>query len=128
MHFINDLFSVTGKTVEATSGNFTLRLNASHPVYRGHFPNNPITPGVCSLEIIKELIELDFSRCGHLSEVESIKFLSFINPLATPEITADLKILKTSSGIWRVRGMLSADRKPVVKIVMQFGINASQSL
>lgn len=128
MHFINDLFSVTGQNLEASSGNFTLQLNASHPVYLGHFPGNPITPGVCSLEMLKELIEVNFPWCGQLAEVKTIKFLNFISPLATPEITADLQIVETSSGIWRVRGILSADRKPVVKAVMQYVLNASQTL
>jgi 3-hydroxyacyl-[acyl-carrier-protein] dehydratase len=128
MHFINDLFSVTGNNVDATSGNFTLSVNATHPVYQGHFPGNPITPGVCSMEMLKELTETYFSWCGQLAEVKTIKFLSFINPLATAEITADLQILEMSSGIWRVRGMLCADEKPAVKVVMRYELNASQTL
>jgi 3-hydroxyacyl-[acyl-carrier-protein] dehydratase len=128
MHFTDDLFSVTGENVEATSGNFTLRLNASHSIYRGHFPDNPITPGVCSLEIFIELMEVNFSWCGQLAEVETIKFLNFISPLATSEITVDLQILEISSGIWRVRGMLCADKKPAVKVVMRYGLNTSQTL
>jgi 3-hydroxyacyl-[acyl-carrier-protein] dehydratase len=128
MHFTNDLFSVVKKSVETTSGTFTMRLNASHRIYSGHFPDNPITPGVCSLEIIKELVGINFPTCGNLKEVKSIKFLSFINPRITPEITVDLQIIETSSGLWRVRGVLCADRKPAVKVVMQYGINVSQSL
>lgn len=128
MHFINNLFSVTEKKLEADGGDFTLRLNASHPIYRGHFPGNPITPGVCSLEIFRELVGTYFSGRGHLAEVETIKFLSFISPVATPEITVELKMLETSRGIWRVRGMLGVDQKPAVKVVMRYGINISQKL
>ena len=29
----------------------TLTLNAEHPIFKGHFPNNPVTPGVCMMQI-----------------------------------------------------------------------------
>ena len=34
-----------------------ITLNPAHPIFAGHFPGNPITPGVCMLQIIKELTE-----------------------------------------------------------------------
>ena len=33
----------------------TLTLNAEHPIFKGHFPNNPVTPGVCMMQIVKNL-------------------------------------------------------------------------
>lgn len=35
----------------------TLTLNAEHPIFKGHFPNNPVTPGVCMMQIVKNLTE-----------------------------------------------------------------------
>ena len=29
---------------------FRVRLDAAHPVYAGHFPGNPVLPGVCTLQ------------------------------------------------------------------------------
>ena len=31
---------------------FRVRLDAAHPVYAGHFPGNPVLPGVCTLQIV----------------------------------------------------------------------------
>ncbi|MFQ7386709.1 MAG: hypothetical protein ACLRM8_02525 [Alistipes sp.] len=31
---------------------FRVRLDASHPVYRGHFPGHPVLPGVCTLQLV----------------------------------------------------------------------------
>lgn len=32
-------------------------LNPQHAIYSGHFPQQPVVPGVCMLQIIKECIE-----------------------------------------------------------------------
>ena len=34
-----------------------IKLNKDHDIYNGHFPNNPITPGVIIIQIIKEILE-----------------------------------------------------------------------
>ena len=28
-----------------------IELNPAHDVFKGHFPNNPVTPGVCMLQV-----------------------------------------------------------------------------
>jgi len=33
-----------------------ISLIKDHEVFRGHFPDNPILPGVCTVQIIKELM------------------------------------------------------------------------
>lgn len=35
---------------------FRLRLNPEHFIYQAHFPGEPVTPGVCILQIGKELL------------------------------------------------------------------------
>jgi 3-hydroxymyristoyl/3-hydroxydecanoyl-(acyl carrier protein) dehydratase len=34
----------------------TIRLNPDHAIFAGHFPGQPVVPGVCMLQIIKELL------------------------------------------------------------------------
>jgi len=34
-----------------------IRLNPNHEVYRGHFPQQAVVPGVVQLQIVKELLE-----------------------------------------------------------------------
>lgn len=35
---------------------FRVRLDAAHPIYAGHFPGNPVLPGVCTLQIVRECL------------------------------------------------------------------------
>jgi 3-hydroxyacyl-[acyl-carrier-protein] dehydratase len=63
-----------------------LVLNPSHEIYKLHFPGNPITPGVCLLQISLELLNFKFERKLRLIGAKNIKYLKVINPLENPRI------------------------------------------
>jgi 3-hydroxyacyl-[acyl-carrier-protein] dehydratase len=69
-----------------------VRLIPSHRIFSGHFPGNPILPGVCSVQIIKEIIESYLGKDLMLAYAGQIKYLGFINPSATPVIMLDIEI------------------------------------
>lgn len=60
-------------------------FDPEHIIYKAHFPNNPITPGVILLQICKEcvmrIIQLqeDISNVI-ISNIKMIKFTNFIIP------------------------------------------------
>ncbi|PWT73250.1 MAG: 3-hydroxyacyl-ACP dehydratase [Bacteroidetes bacterium] len=68
-----------------------LRINPGHPIFEGHFPGQPVVPGVCMIEIIKELIERATSNKTRLVKSEFAKFLAMIDPRRTQMIQAEIK-------------------------------------
>ena len=36
---------------------YTIVVNENHFIYKAHFPNNPITPGVCMVQMIEEIMK-----------------------------------------------------------------------
>lgn len=70
-----------------------VELNASHEIFKGHFPNNPVTPGVCMLQILKELTERAVNKKLFIKECTNVKFMALINP----EINSVLDIAITLS-------------------------------
>ena len=60
-------------------------LNPQHAIYNGHFPQQPVVPGVCMLQMIKECIEKIQQAPLQYKQIASCKFLSVINPNETPE-------------------------------------------
>jgi len=68
-------------------------LNDKHEVFKGHFPNNPVTPGVGMMQIIKELTEEITGKKLFLSNASNVKFMALINPEATPDLKLELDIL-----------------------------------
>jgi 3-hydroxyacyl-[acyl-carrier-protein] dehydratase len=57
-----------------------LLTNPSHFIYKAHFPENPITPGVCIIQTAGELLEQKVNRKLFLKTVKNVKFLSVIIP------------------------------------------------
>jgi 3-hydroxyacyl-[acyl-carrier-protein] dehydratase len=67
-------------------------LNDSHPIYKGHFPGNPVVPGACQVQMVRELIEKVVAHPVRLTESDNIKFLSMINPRNNPQLEIKIEI------------------------------------
>lgn len=78
---INDFFIVLD-TKENTPGilRSEIKLNKEHDIFKGHFPGMPIVPGICMIQIIKEVLSIYVEKDLLLKNADSIKFLSIINP------------------------------------------------
>lgn len=68
-----------------------VQLNPEHHIFEGHFPEQPIVPGVCTLQIIKECVEEIMDKPLIYSSISSCKFTSMILPSTDIiEITVNL--------------------------------------
>lgn len=67
-----------------------LSIDKDHEILKGHFPGQPVVPGVCMMQIVKELVERQTKRALRLTEAENIKFLSVIDPTRNNEIEASI--------------------------------------
>ena len=59
---------------------FRVRLDASHPVYRGHFPGHPVLPGVCTLQLVRECLNRGTGRRFRYAAIRECKFLGMVVP------------------------------------------------
>lgn len=69
-----------------------VRLQPEHSIFLGHFPGNPVTPGVCMLQLIKELVEKQLDKKLFLSRGVNVKFTARINPFEQPLLKVLLDI------------------------------------
>jgi len=67
-----------------------ITLDASHDIFKGHFPGNPIMPGVCMMQIIKELTEEVLDKELLLQTSTNIKFMAKINPETNPNLVLNI--------------------------------------
>jgi 3-hydroxyacyl-[acyl-carrier-protein] dehydratase len=82
----NSFYTVTNAESIDNSYRVSAELNASHQIYKAHFPENPITPGVCLLQMILEILNSKFERNLRFIKARNIKYLKVINPLENPKI------------------------------------------
>ncbi|MFO7829980.1 MAG: hypothetical protein R6V23_15255 [Bacteroidales bacterium] len=69
-----------------------IELNKNHKIYKGHFPDNPVVPGVCLTLLIKEVLENIEAKELRLVYADNIKFLAVVNPEINNILQIDLKI------------------------------------
>ncbi len=81
----------------------TILINEKHEVFKGHFPGNPIMPGVCMIQIIKELTEAITKSSLMIQTLANVKFMALINPEATPELRLELDVTTTDEGLVKVK-------------------------
>lgn len=67
-------------------------LNKDHEVYKGHFPGNPVVPGVCLTQLIKEIMEAAEKKELKLVYADNIKFMAVVNPEVNQTLHVDLKV------------------------------------
>ena len=61
MKLLNSLYSIVSESVTESGRDYNIVLDAEHFIYKAHFPGEPITPGVCIMQIAVELLSL---HCG----------------------------------------------------------------
>jgi 3-hydroxyacyl-[acyl-carrier-protein] dehydratase len=72
----------------------TIRLNAEHEIFAGHFPENPVTPGVASVQMISEILGFYLKKELFLESASNIKYTAMIKPEITPEPIFEIKFEK----------------------------------
>lgn len=92
-----------------------IELNPKHDVFKGHFPNNPVTPGVCMLQILKELTEQATNTNLFIKECSNVKFMALINPQTNPilVITIDINPLEEN---FKIKASASFDETVALKV------------
>ncbi len=98
--FLNDLYSIqdTWENLAENKVTHLVALNPSHGIFNGHFPGNPVLPGVCTVQIVKELLAHYLKNEVLLKKAGTIKYLSFINPQANRLINFEIQFKETDKG------------------------------
>ncbi|MEO8582172.1 MAG: hypothetical protein ABI415_00170 [Flavitalea sp.] len=85
-----DFFKISSiiKTNQSVIAKFT--INDSHKIFEGHFPGRPVVPGVCMMQMLKELLEHVIEKETRLLKAYFMKFLAIINPTENTPIQVEL--------------------------------------
>lgn len=84
---IKDFYTIDQKQVmEDGSIVYSVSLNPNHDVYKGHFPEKPITPGVCNIQMIKELAEDAKGKPFTLKDIDRCRLTSMVTPDGSPKL------------------------------------------
>ena len=121
MRLQNSLYHITHFAGGTGTPAYTIKLDGSHAIYQAHFPGEPITPGVCIIQIAKELLEHHLSTPLDIVAVKNAKFLSVISPDTTPEVTYVINKTSTDDATSTIQAQIivESDSQPLAKISLR---------
>ncbi|NMH27705.1 hotdog family protein [Flavobacterium silvaticum] len=100
---LKDFYTVNDLTSEDGKHTAHIHINAGHEIFSGHFPGNPVMPGVCMMQIIKELTERILGSGLMMVSISNVKFMALINPEVNSELKLELEASETSEGLVKVK-------------------------
>ena len=77
----------------------SVKINKAHTVFKGHFPENPVTPGVTMLQILKNCLETYFEEKLLMQNISNVKFLALVNPDVNDILNFNIKIHSENKSI-----------------------------
>lgn len=75
-------------------------------LFQGHFPGNPILPGIFQIEMVRYCLEQYLKTSLHLSMVRKTKFSSLIHPDVV--VSVEITINQHEADLWSVKALVKA--------------------
>lgn len=102
-------------------------VTANEPHFTGHFPDNPIMPGVLQLEMLAQaggamllMLEKNQGRLALLAGIEKARFRRPVVPGDVLEI--EVEVVQTRGDMGWVKGLARVDGKTVCEAQISFAL------
>ena len=120
MKLKNEMFTIIG----GDDDHVKIKMNPGHQIYQAHFPGNPITPGVCIVQIIGELLADRLGKSLALSEITNLKFNSTISPVDDPIVDVNFSQVAAGETACTVKGSITVGEEVKTKFSLVFGVES----
>jgi 3-hydroxyacyl-[acyl-carrier-protein] dehydratase len=80
---LNNFFEIDNLEILPTGLLVDIRIHTDHEILKAHFPEQGIVPGVCMLEMLKEILQSHFNKSLMMESASVVKFL---NMFTTPQL------------------------------------------
>lgn len=104
----------------------TLKIDPQHGIFKGHFPEQPVLPGVCLMEMVREILNEIKGSSFLLSQAQNIKFLKVVDPTTDSTLKFDIEILEKENAIQTNVTSFLSDGSPNFKIKAAYSWPANQ--
>ena len=105
----DDFFYIQSLSDEKGTISAVIEFNPFHKIFEGHFPGQPVVPGVCMMQMIKEITETATGKDFFLEKADLVKFLSVIVPQKDFAVQARIKYSETDNNALNFEAVLFKD-------------------
>ena len=123
MKLNGDFFRIESRMEGLPQGQsgFNIILNPDHLIYKAHFPGQPVTPGVCILQILQELLSIEIGKQLFIKNIKNAKFISMMSPVADSRVSVLFTSVSTEEGGVKAQGVVS-QRDDLSSLFLKFSI------
>ena len=109
MRLNGDLFRIESRMEGLPQGQsgFNIILNPDHLIYKAHFPGQPVTPGVCILQMLQELLSVEMGKQLFIKNIKNAKFISMMSPVADSRVSVLFTLVEAQEGGVKAQGVVS---------------------
>ncbi len=104
------------ETISDTQTQTKVLINAAHPIFEGHFPEQPVVPGVCMLQMVKDIVADKAQRNIQLQSLANVKFINVVIPQQHSELDITIKYEISVENSIKVSGSITANETVFLKI------------
>ncbi|MEO6849962.1 MAG: hypothetical protein ABI203_06370 [Mucilaginibacter sp.] len=104
----NDLLIIDTITHDDGVIKASISINTNSAILKGHFTGQPVVPGACMLQTVKEVLESALNKPLLLKKAAQLKFISMIDPGKTKSAELEINYRCTENKI-DITGKLIAD-------------------
>jgi 3-hydroxyacyl-[acyl-carrier-protein] dehydratase len=117
---LNNFYTIISSVQNGEQYTTNIELNAAHPIYEGHFPNNPVLPGVCMMMIVQETLVHAIGKNLQLQEAKMIKFLGVVNPNQHLQLTVECTANQLPDNIIAIKATIYTEGQVFYKAQCSF--------
>jgi 3-hydroxyacyl-[acyl-carrier-protein] dehydratase len=97
-----------------------ININVKDEIFKGHFPGQPILPGVCLTNMITDIVSQSKNETYYLKSADSIKFINLVKPSQFPNLTINLHIGSETASTIKAEAVISFETAVFLKFKGSF--------
>ena len=98
---------------------FQISLRADSAVYQGHFPGEPVSPGICNIQMIKECAEQVAGKSLLLTNLQQCRLTTLVTPLIHPQVEVMIS-LEEKGDIYKLKATISKGEEVYLDMKAEF--------
>lgn len=101
-----DYYTILNRRSEGDATVFEIALNAACEVYKGHFPETPVSPGVCNIQMVKECVEEVVGKPLILNYIQQCRLTMLVTPQQHPTVEVRVWLVAPIDGGVKIRATI----------------------
>lgn len=117
-----DIFAISNLQCKEGEIKAALITVADHPIFNGHFAGQPVVPGACMLDLVKQVLVNELAKKLLLKNAGNIKFMQMIVPDNDDTLTLKIGYKFTSPITLSVNASISKVETACFKLQAVFAL------